>query len=92
MENGKIGLQGRITYIYNMKEKTFTYEDHKHTCTEQDILRKCGSSASELVKCRKQKYGFEVVYKMKLGHYDDRDSSLVKKFISYFLLVRKAKD
>ena len=92
MENGKIGLQGRITYIYNMKEKTFTYEDHKHTCTEQDILRKCGSSASELVKCRKAKYGFEVVYKMKLGHYDDRDSSLVKKFISYFLLVRKAKD
>lgn len=72
-----------------MKEKTFTYEDRKYTCTEQDILRKCGSSASELVKCRKQKYGFEVVYKMKLGHYDDRDSSLVKKFISYFLLVTK---
>ena len=92
MENGKIGLQGRITYIYNMKEKTFTYEDRKHTCTEQDILRKCGSDASELVKCRKARYGFEVVYKMKLGHYDDRDSSLVSTFISYFLLVRKAKD
>ena len=67
--------------------KKFMYDKKLHICSEQDILRKCGSSASELVKCRKQKYGFEVVYKMKLGHYDDRDSSLVKKFISYFLLV-----
>ena len=72
--------------------KKFMYDKRLHICSEQDILRKCGSSASELVKCRKQKYGFEVVYKMKLGHYDDRDSSLVSTFISYFLLVRKAKD
>ena len=86
-----LGLQVPLSYIYNMKEKTFTYEDRKHTCTEQDILRKCGSDALELVKCRKARYGFEVVYKMKSGHYDDRDSSLVSTFISYFLLVRKVR-
>jgi len=45
--------------------KKFMYDKRLHICSEQDILRKCGSSASELVKCRKQKYGFEVVYKMK---------------------------
>jgi len=71
--------------------KEFVYEKQKYTCTEQDILYKCGSSALELVKCRKERYGFEVVYKMKPGHYDDRDSSLVRTFISYFLLIKKKK-
>ena len=74
-----------------MEEKTFIYDERKYTCTKQDILNKCGSSALELVKCRKARYGFEVVYKMKPGHYDDRDSSLVSTFISYFLLVRRVK-
>ena len=75
-----------------MKEKTFIYDERKHTCTEQDILRKCSSNASKLVKCKKARYGFEVVYKIKSGHYDDRDSSLVSTFISYFSLVRRIKD
>ena len=74
-----------------METKEFKYEGQIHTCTEQDILYKCGSSADKLVKCKKTKYGFEVVYRMKPGHYDDRDSSLVRTFISYFLLIRKKK-
>jgi len=74
-----------------MKEKKFTYEGGTYTCTEQDILRKCGSGASELVKCKKGKYAFEVIYKMKSGYYDDRDSSLVSAFISYFSLLKKVK-
>jgi hypothetical protein len=75
-----------------MKEKIFKYNDQEHICTEQDILRKCGSEALELVRCKKGRYGFEVVYKMKPGYYDDRDSSLVSKFISYFLLIKKVKN
>jgi len=68
--------------------KNFTYEKKEYTCNEQDILRKCGSHALKLVKCKKGRYGFEVVYKMKPNHYDDRDSSLVNTFISYFLLIQ----
>lgn len=71
--------------------KTFVYEGKEYTCTEQDILRKCGSSALELHRCKKGRYGFEVVYKMKPGHYDDRDSALVSTSVSYFLLVKKQK-
>jgi len=72
-----------------MKEKTFNYEGKQHICTEQDILRKLGSQAKELVKCKKGRYGFDIVYKMKEGYYDDRDSSLVSTMVSYFLLVKK---
>ena len=74
-----------------MEEKEFKYEGKSYACTEEDILRKCGSSAGELVRCRKERYGFDVVYKMKPGQYDDRDSALVRTFISYFLLIKRKK-
>lgn len=69
--------------------KTFTYEKKEYTCTEQDILDKCGKTAKELVRCRKARYGFEVVYKMKENYYDDRDSGYIQTYIYYFDLVKK---
>jgi len=74
-----------------MNLKEFKYEGKTYTCTEQDILRKCGSAAEKLVRCKKGRYGFEVVYKMKSGQYDDRDSSLISSSVSYFLLIKKDK-
>jgi hypothetical protein len=73
-----------------MKTKTFNYEGKEYTCTEQDILSKI-HGAKELVKCKKGKYGFDIVYKMKDGLYDDRDSSLVSTMLSYFKLIKKNK-
>lgn len=70
-------------------EKEFTYDGKKYTCTKQDILNKCGVGASELVRCRKDRYGFDVVYKMKSGYYDDRDSALVRAFINYGCITNK---
>lgn len=69
--------------------RTFTYEGKEYTCTEQDILKKCGKDAKELVRCAKGRYGFNVVYKMKPGTYDPRDSALVQTSVSYFLLIKK---
>ena len=73
-----------------MKTKTFTYEGKEYTCTEQDILLKIWG-AKELVKCKKGRYGFDIVYKMKDGLYDDRDSSLVSTMLSYFKLIKNKK-
>jgi hypothetical protein len=70
-----------------MGTRTFKYENKEYTCEEKDILRRCGNEAQELVKCSKERYGFKVVYKLKQGMYDDRDSSLVSTFISYFYLT-----
>jgi hypothetical protein len=65
------------------KERTFDYEGKHWACTEEDILSRCGSGAERLVKCRKDRYGFQVVYEMKSGSYDERDSSLVTAFVPY---------
>ncbi len=74
------------------KLKTFTYEGNSYDCTEADIIRKLGSHVERLVKCRKGRYGFDIVYKMKPGQYDDRDSGLASTMISYFMLIpRKPK-
>jgi len=71
-----------------MKTKTFTYEGKEYTCTEQDILIKI-HDAKKLIKCKKGRYGFDIVYQMKDGYYDDRDSSLVSTMMSYFRLIKK---
>jgi hypothetical protein len=73
-------------------DRKFKEDGKEYTCTEKDILKKCGKDAGELVRCAKRKYGFEVVYKLKPGHYDDRDSGLVRSFISFFHLIKKNKN
>lgn len=78
------------SYLYiHIMIKEFTFNGTKHTCTEQDILKQCGNKADKIVRCKKAKYGFEVIYQMKVGKYDSRDSDLVNSFISYFCLARK---
>ena len=73
-----------------MGTRNFNYEGKEYTCTEQDILSKIWG-AKELVKCRKGRYGFDIVYRMNDGLYDDRDSSLVSTMVSYFKLIKPRK-
>jgi hypothetical protein len=73
-------------------DRKFIEDNKEYKCTDEDILKQCGKGAEKLVRCRKGRYGFEVIYKLKPGQYDDRDSGLVRSFISFFYLIKKNKN
>ena len=80
-----------MTYYEEYPEKNiikdYVVDGVKKTCTMNDILKYCGEDAYKLLRCRKDRYGFDVIYKIKSGEYDSRDSGEVSTFISYVYLT-----
>jgi len=68
-------------------EKTFCYEGITKTVLASTILAKCGSNAYKIIKCSKERYGYKVVYSLKKGKFDSRDSNQVNAFISFTSLI-----
>lgn len=67
-------------------ERYFTYEKVEYKTTNSEILKVCGEDAYKLVTCKKVRYGYEVVYQLKPGTYDPRDSNQVSGYVSFLSL------
>jgi hypothetical protein len=67
--------------------RKFKYENQEYEISDEKILRKCNRNAIKIKRCKKGRYGFEVVYELDPQSYDNRDSGLVNVFISFFQLI-----
>jgi len=67
--------------------KEFESDKVKYVTFNSDILRCCGKNAYKLKHCKKEKYGFRVVYILNEGTFDKRDSNEVESFISFSTLM-----
>lgn len=60
-------------------EREFKYNKKSWICTNEDILKLCGKKAEKLVRCRKDRHGFNVVYQI--------NNNQVQGFVSYHSIL-----
>lgn len=65
--------------------KRFTEDGKEYTTTSSKIMKALNDKdAYKMLRCKKERYGYEVTYKLKEGTYDDRDSGIVFGSYVYF--------
>ena len=75
-------------YKENPKEdvnKTFVEDGKEYTVKLSKIFKALNDrDAYKILRCKKERYGYSVAYKLKDGTYDDRDSGVVYGAYVYF--------
>lgn len=70
-------------------DKFFKYEGKEYKFDDQDLIKIIDKHATKILKCRKDRYGFFVTYKV--NNTDPRDGNEVNRFIDFMDIVRKLK-